>query len=254
MRKTLDTNQTQGQLLMFPQVISPTTISSLEGFPVSLLVLLESEGDLTTPEEHSSLISQGFSRRNEQDSSYWKTSKGSYLMTVDELSKPSSPRLLSWGMISSGKCLTARISESPRIGKECSLSDILEEHPDPKYFLSERATQTILNSSTIRSTVTKESTEKAGLAQPSTQQGGATASPRSLQRPLGGARGSPHGSKQNWDSYELRGRIRRLTPLECERLQGFPDGWTEGVSDTQRYKQLGNAVTVNVVEAIVKRL
>ena len=48
--------------------------------------------------------------------------------------------------------------------------------------------------------------------------------------------------------------IRRLTPLECERLQGFPDGFTEGVSDTQRYKQLGNAVTVNVVEEIVRRL
>jgi len=43
-------------------------------------------------------------------------------------------------------------------------------------------------------------------------------------------------------------RIRRLTPVECERLQGFPDGWTEGISDTQRYKCLGNAVTVNVIE------
>jgi len=49
-------------------------------------------------------------------------------------------------------------------------------------------------------------------------------------------------------------RIRRLTPLECERLQGFPDGWTEGISDTQRYKCLGNAVTVNVVYEIAKRL
>lgn len=49
-------------------------------------------------------------------------------------------------------------------------------------------------------------------------------------------------------------RIRRLTPLECERLQGFPDNWTEGVSDTQRYKCCGNAVTVNVVRAIVERL
>ena len=48
--------------------------------------------------------------------------------------------------------------------------------------------------------------------------------------------------------------IRRLTPTECERLQGYPDGWTEGVSDTQRYKQLGNAVTVNVIEAIARRL
>ena len=49
-------------------------------------------------------------------------------------------------------------------------------------------------------------------------------------------------------------KIRRLTPVECERLQGFPDGWTEGVSDTQRYKTLGNAVTVNVIRDIVSRL
>ena len=49
-------------------------------------------------------------------------------------------------------------------------------------------------------------------------------------------------------------KIRRLTPLECELLQGFPDGWTEGLSDTQRYKCLGNAVTVNVVYEIAKRL
>ena len=48
--------------------------------------------------------------------------------------------------------------------------------------------------------------------------------------------------------------IRRFTPLECERLQGFPDGWTKGISDTQRYKCLGNAVTVNVIEAIMKNI
>ena len=51
-----------------------------------------------------------------------------------------------------------------------------------------------------------------------------------------------------------RAQIRRLTPTECERLQGFPDGWTEGVSDTQRYKVLGNAVTTNVVAAIITKL
>jgi len=48
--------------------------------------------------------------------------------------------------------------------------------------------------------------------------------------------------------------IRKLTPLECERLQGFPDNWTKGISDTQRYKCLGNAVTVPVVEFILSRL
>ena len=49
-------------------------------------------------------------------------------------------------------------------------------------------------------------------------------------------------------------QIRRLTPIECERLQGFPDNWTAIASDTQRYKTLGNAVTVNVVRKIAVRL
>ena len=48
-------------------------------------------------------------------------------------------------------------------------------------------------------------------------------------------------------------RLRKLTPTECERLQGFPDSWTEGQSDTQRYKQLGNAVTVPMVQIIAER-
>ena len=49
-------------------------------------------------------------------------------------------------------------------------------------------------------------------------------------------------------------KIRRLTPTECERLMGLPDGWTEGVSDTQRYKLCGNGVVVNVVEEIIKSI
>jgi DNA (cytosine-5)-methyltransferase 1 len=48
--------------------------------------------------------------------------------------------------------------------------------------------------------------------------------------------------------------VRRLTPTEYERLQGFPDGWTEGQADSNRYKQMGNAVTVPVVEWIVQRV
>jgi len=58
--------------------------------------------------------------------------------------------------------------------------------------------------------------------------------------------------------------IRKLTPIECERLQGFLDDWTKyginekgeqvDISDTQRYKTLGNAVTVNVVREIIKKL
>ena len=62
----------------------------------------------------------------------------------------------------------------------------------------------------------------------------------------------PLSKRVNKDTDGIR--VRRLTPMECERLQGFPDNWTVGISDTQRYKCLGNAVTVNVVSAVVERL
>ena len=50
--------------------------------------------------------------------------------------------------------------------------------------------------------------------------------------------------------------IRRLTPLECERLQGFPDGWTDipGASDSARYRALGNSVAIPCVEFIMRSL
>ena len=50
--------------------------------------------------------------------------------------------------------------------------------------------------------------------------------------------------------------IRRLTPLECERLQGFPDGWTAlpGASDSARYRALGNSVAIPCVEFVLGRI
>jgi len=69
-----------------------------------------------------------------------------------------------------------------------------------------------------------------------------------------------HGMGQTLDTAMMQdtltknSKIRRLTPLECERLQGFPDNWTDSVSDNQRYKQCSNAVTVNVVKDIIARL
>jgi site-specific DNA-cytosine methylase len=46
------------------------------------------------------------------------------------------------------------------------------------------------------------------------------------------------------------GGVRRLTPVECERLQGFPDDWAAGQADSPRYRQLGNAVAVPVAEYV----
>jgi DNA (cytosine-5)-methyltransferase 3A len=50
------------------------------------------------------------------------------------------------------------------------------------------------------------------------------------------------------------GHIRKLTPIECERLQGLPDNYTEGVAKTHRYKCLGNAFHVEVVAHIFQSL
>ena len=70
-------------------------------------------------------------------------------------------------------------------------------------------------------------------------------------------------TSQDKHGVQVGTEIRRLTPKECERLQGFPDDWTakgvfdaeeKEISDTQRYKTLGNAVTVNVIEAIIRRI
>ena len=61
----------------------------------------------------------------------------------------------------------------------------------------------------------------------------------------------------NWGTIDHKMRIRRLIPLESERLQGFPDNWTkygvdgEEISDAQRYKCMGNAFTVNVIKYIL---
>ena len=58
----------------------------------------------------------------------------------------------------------------------------------------------------------------------------------------------------NHQAIEYQNRIRRLTPLECFRLQGFPDDFKKPVSDTQLYKQAGNTISVPVIELIIKNL
>ena len=79
----------------------------------------------------------------------------------------------------------------------------------------------------------------------------------------GTVQGMPHkeapdrGEKEGLlkEAERQKWKIRRLTPLETLRLQGFPDDWyPENMSNSQKYKQAGNAVTVSVIEAIFKKL
>lgn len=59
------------------------------------------------------------------------------------------------------------------------------------------------------------------------------------------------GGGANTGLYQLEDHVRKLTPIECERLQGLPDDYTEGVPKTHRYRMIGNGFTVPVIEHIL---
>lgn len=119
-------------------------------------------------------------------------------------------------------------------GPEKKLQDILENNVDDKYFLSERILKTIMSNGTggyyAKSEIDLE-----------------------IARPLTATMAKMHRACQ--DNYVTQEKgIRRLTPRECARLQGFPDDFKIKVSDAQAYKQFGNAVTVKVSNAIAKSI
>lgn len=69
-----------------------------------------------------------------------------------------------------------------------------------------------------------------------------------------GGRGSGINDRRNWDSYVVDGKVRRLTPKEGLRMQGFPDSFVFPVSEVQAMKQLGNSVAVPAIQAVAKEI
>lgn len=115
-----------------------------------------------------------------------------------------------------------------------TLQDLLETEVDDKYFLSERILPTILSDGTGGYKAKSEIDLK-------------------IARPLCATMAKMHRACQ--DNYVTQNnRVRRLTPRECARLQGFPDDFVIPVSDSQAYKQFGNAVTVNVSRAVAAKV
>lgn len=117
---------------------------------------------------------------------------------------------------------------------DLTLQDLLEHNVDQKYFLSDRILPTILSNGTggykAKSEIDLE-----------------------IARPLCATMAKMHRACQ--DNYVTQnGRVRRLTPRECARLQGFDDNFVIPVSDSQAYKQFGNAVTVNVSQAVAEKI
>lgn len=69
-----------------------------------------------------------------------------------------------------------------------------------------------------------------------------------------GGKGSSITDRRNWDSYMVDGKVRRLTPKEAKRMQGFPDNFSFPVTDNQAMKQLGNSVAIRAVQDYAERI
>lgn len=123
--------------------------------------------------------------------------------------------------------------------------DLLDEDVDAKYFLSKKIVGTIMGKGTKNYIV--EPTIDLPISKT------LTATMAKMHR---ASQDNYVTDQKNYEKYcgEDRVNIRKLTPNECRKLQGFPSDWVQVVSDCQAYKQFGNAVTVNVSYALAKIL
>lgn len=142
-------------------------------------------------------------------------------------------------------------------GVQTRLLDVLESNVDEKYYLSDEKTKGI---GEPMFTLTAQDKHGVLTAQYDRKNGIGKELDVALCLSASDWRGMNRNQAQNAViETKPRYRIRKLTPLECWRLQGFSDvqhqaAVEDGVSDSQRYKQAGNSVTVNVIEAIAMEL
>lgn len=127
----------------------------------------------------------------------------------------------------------------PSTRKEIFLQDLLEPQADDKYYLTPKMYECIMSPATKGWRSGKMEIDLP-IARP------ITATMHKMHR----------ADTDNYvtTEYAPQGKtnVRRLTPLECERLQTLPDNYTSGVSDTNRYKAIGNGWTVDVIAHILK--
>ena len=213
-------------------------ICSVEDFLVNHSVSLEKGKVSKIPEAHCFLTLQEYLHAKDLHIYSLKMLKGYSVTTKGKLLPKSFKHWMNWGIVLNGWYVTARISMFHKTEKECSFLDFKEEKPQNKYYLSEKTLKGLIkrirrgwNSSMMEIIKARESI----LYQELLQQ-------------------FPQASQEEIIFRLFQKYIRRLTPMETERIQSFPDGWTDTVSETQRYTQCGNAVTVNVIEGIVRCL
>lgn len=126
-----------------------------------------------------------------------------------------------------------------------SAQDLLDEDVEEKYFISTNMIGTILGKGT-----------KGYIVKPTIDQPICKTLTATMHKMHRASQDNYFTDIKNHERYcdKTKTNIRKLTPNECRKLQGFPSDWKQVVSDTQAYKQFGNAVTVDVVYAVAKKV
>lgn len=220
--KNIMKNATQETLEQSTLVKSPTTTSYVQGSLVKMSQLLENVLDWLENEQDFGQNAEELLTTIVQSGLFLKTSLVYSRAIMGETLPPLFQKWSNSGMAFVGGYWTLNISEQLEQEEDCILLDILQTSEVPqKYYLDQTKSAQYYK---------KEKPEQI------------------LNRcALDGTVDLPLNDLDNVS-------LRKLTPIEQERLMGFPDNWTEGVSDNRRYRCLGNAVTTNVITTIAERL
>jgi len=126
-----------------------------------------------------------------------------------------------------------------------NVKTILDKEVDIKYFISKKMIGTILGVGT-----------KGYIVKPTIDTPIAKTLTATMHKMHRASQDNYYTDVENWNKFrdESKTHIRKLTPNECRKLQGFPSDWKQVVSDCQAYKQFGNAVTVNVSYKVAESL
>ncbi len=132
-----------------------------------------------------------------------------------------------------------------KISCKISALDLLDKQVELKYFISQKMIKTILGKGT-----------KGYIVEPSIDTPIAKTLTATMHKCHRASQDNYYTDLKNWERYKDNNysTIRRLTPNEARKLQGFPSDFKQVVSDTQSYKQFGNAVSVNVSFALAKAI
>ncbi|WP_062200494.1 DNA (cytosine-5-)-methyltransferase [Massilibacterium senegalense] len=176
-----------------------------------------------------------------------RVNEGKLLEDIVEISDNFSFEFHPAGVMRDGKIFTSHVVPIER--EPITLGEILQEEVDEKYYLIPEQEKKF---EYLRGAKREERVAKNGHKYMYTE--GGMSPVDSLDKPGRTMLTSEGSTNRSTHIVEVNGKKRILTPVECERLNGFPDNWTEGMTDRMRYFCMGNALVVGLIEMMGRRI